>query len=816
MIMVKISKILYRYVFAFIALTFITSCDEDEVKYPLLGEEPRNLTEILSETPDLSSLLNALSQVGLDETLGTQTTYTLFAPNNNAFSGVDFAAMDSAALSNILLNHLIETGTADFTSKMATGYLQSMATGPGGNNLSFYTNNSGSIIFNGVASLVSGAYDKGATNGILHTVDALLLPPTVVAHARANSEYTMFADAIAAADLSETLNGAGPFTVFAPNNTAFSSFLTEVNGAFGWSSLGDIPVDILKDVIQSHVVSGVNFEASAVDGKSPVTMQGGSISVAGTVIDDATYSNANIVLTDIQGVNGIVHGIDKVLLSEEVFQSVLSATLNMADRCADKGYTTFLAAIDKAGMTEDFKNNELTGFIPTNDAFTIFFIGIENYGSLDDFVTEEDIAVLKGLLEYHLYAGKLLSSNLTDGGTITTLLGDDIAIDLSGDNPKLIPSFSEGAKATIENLNIGASNGVIHQINKILIPSDLAQSLGIAGAGGLQPVADNAFVYFDFNGNGFDSWWGDVAGNPVSDAAASADGTPFFDATGVQGGGWNGLFFRNGGNNFTPAAIGTNLEAYEFKFDINMKAPTTGVIKFRFQGSIGDVFYDYDLSQIEESGWVTVVLPANLLGVSDFSLVDGEFGAAYSGDSMLNFSLDNVRFEEAGGGIEPVADDAYVYFDFNGAGFDSWWGDVPGNPVTDAANSADGTPFFNATGVQGGGWNGLFFRNGGDNFTPAAIGTDINNYAFKFDINVIEAFADGVIKFRFQGSIGDVFYSYDPTELEGGKGWQTITIPASTLGVSDFSQVDGEFGAAYSDGTSMLNFSLDNIRFEKL
>lgn len=248
-----------------------------------------------------------------------------------------------------------------------------------------------------------------------------------------------------------------------------------------------------------------------------------------------------------------------------------------------------------------------------------------------------------------------------------------------------------------------------------------------------------------------------------------------------------------------------------------MKAPTNGVIKFRFQGSIGDVFYDYDLSQIEESGWVTVVLPANLLGVSDFSLVDGEFGAAYSGDSILNFSVDNIRFEEAGGGIEPVAEDAYVYFDFNvDSPYGSWWGDVPGNPVTDAANSADGTPFFNATAVQGGGWNGLFFRNGGDNFTPVAIGIDINDYAFKFDINVVEAFADGVIKFRFQGSGGDVFYSWDPTEIEGGKGWQTITIPAATIGVSDFSQVDGEFGAAYSDGTSMLNFSLDNIRFEKL
>jgi uncharacterized surface protein with fasciclin (FAS1) repeats len=815
MIMVKISKILYKYMFAFIALTCITSCDEDEVKYPLLGEEPRNLTEILTETADLSSLLAALNQVGLDETFGTETTFTVFAPNNNAFDAINVSSLDSTALRNVLLNHVLETTTADYTSTMSSGYLTTMATGPDGNNLSFYTNTEGNLKFNGVASLVAGMYDKGATNGILHEVDAVLAPPTIVDHTLANPDYSMLAEAINKADLVEALSGAGPFTLFAPNNDAFNAFMLEVNGAFGWSTLDDIPVDVLTEVLLYHVVSGSNIVSAVIDGRTPTTMQGETFSISGTTIEDSSYSNTNIVLTDVQGVNGIVHGIDKVLLPEDVFQSILSATLNMADRCADKGYTTFLAAIDKAGMTDDFKTNELTGFIPTNDAFTIFFVGIENYSSLDDFVTEEDIALLKSLLEYHLYAGKLLSSNLTNGGTISTVFGDDITVDLSGDNPKLIPSFADGPKATIEVSNIGASNGVIHQINKILIPSDLTQGLGVAGAGGLQPVAENAFVYFDFNGTGtYDSWWGDMA--DVNDAAASSDGTIFKDFNGAQGGDWTGMFFRNGGNNFTPAAIGTDLDAYEFKFDINVKAPATGVIKFRFQGSIGDVFYDWDISQIEESGWVTVVLPANLLGVSDFSLVDGEFGAAYSGDSMLNFSIDNVRFEEVKGGIEPVAEDAMVYFDFNGTGYDSWWGDVAGNPVTDAANSADGTPFFKATGVQGGGWTGLFFRNGGDNFTPATIGTDINNYALKFDINVVEAFADGVIKFRFQGSIGDVLFSWDPTEIEGGKGWQTITIPAATIGVSDFSQVDGEFGAAYSDGTSMLNFSMDNIRFEKL
>lgn len=814
--MMKLSKILYGLMFLSLSVVFFTSCKDDNELYPQLGADPKSITEIASENAELSTLFGALTQTGLDLRFNSTTTYTFFAPKNSAFSNVDLSSLSDIELQNVLLNHVLNTVRADFTSTMTTGYLRTLATGPDGTNLSFFTNTSEGLRFNGMASVVDGMTNIGATNGMVHVVDGVLMPPTVVDHAKANPSYTKFAEAIEKAGLKEDLSGEGPFTVFAPNNSAFEVFLTQVNGALGYANLDDIPVDVLKEIVLYHVVSGENILISDTDGTEQASMQGESFSVNGTVIDDKSYSSANIILTDVQGINGVVHGIDKVLLPEGVFQSILSSTLNLSQRCVDRGFTTFAVAIEKAGLTSYFINNQLTAFVPNNDAFTLFFIGIDNYSSIDDFQSAEDIAILKSLLEYHLYEGSLMESDFSNGKVITTVNGDKIEMDLSGAAPKLIPSFSEGPKSEIKVTNIGATNGIIHQIGKVLIPTSLASSLGVAGAAGLQPVADNAYVYFDFNGNGYDSWWGDISGNPVSNAAASADGTPYFDATNVQGGGWTGMFFRNAGNNFTPAAIGTALDAYEFKFDINVKAPTTGVIKFRFGGTIGDVFYDWDISQIEQAGWITVVIPANLLGVSDFSKVDGEFGAAYSGDSMLNFSIDNIRFEEAGSALEPVADDAYEYFNFNGSGFDSWWGDVPGNPVSNAAASADGTPFFNATGVQGGGWNGLFFRNGGDNFTPKAIGTDINNYALKFDINVIEAFTDGVIKFRFQGTIGDVLFSWDPTEIEGGKGWQTITIPAVSIGVSNFSQVDGEFGAAYSDGTSMLNFSMDNIRFEKL
>lgn len=789
------------------------SCDENDNLYPQLTVEPLSITEIIDEDSSLSTLSASLSQVGLDSMFALTTTYTFFAPNDDAFGNVTLEATTDEEVENILLNHALSTVTADFISKFETGYYHTLGTGPLGLNLSLYINNANSAIFNGKAELVAGAYDKGATNGVMHTVNAVLLPPTLTDHVFANPDYTSLYEALVLTELDKVLAAAdGLYTLFSPNNVAFDALMMELNGAFGWETLEDVPVEVLTEVLLYHAVASENLTSPEVDGKDLATVQGEIISISGTTIKDASYTLANIDLLDVQGINGIMHGIDKVLLPEDVFQSILGATLNIAERCEDKGYTEFIKATDKTGLTARLTEDELTAFVPNNDAFALFFIGIDNYGSLDDFQSDEDLALLKSLLEYHLYEGRLLEEDMTDGETIATVYGDDIEIE-KGSSIKLVPSLEDGGKGEIVNTNIGASNGVIQEISKVLIPKDLAQALGVAGAGGLLPVADDAFVYFNFNGEGFDSWWGDVPGNPRSDAAASADGTPFFDASNVQGGGWTGMFFRNSGNNFTPAAIGTDIDAYEFKFDINVKAPTSGVIKFRFQGTIGDVFFDWDISQIDEAGWVTVVLPANILGVSDFSLVDGEFGAAYSGDSMLNFSIDNVRFEEVGSKLEPVADDAYEYFNFNGEGYDSWWGDVPDNPVSDAAASADGTPFFGATGVQGSGWTGMFFRNSGDNFAPAAIGTDIDNYVLKFDINVLENFSDGVIKFRFQGSIGDVFYDWDATQIEGGSGWQTVSIPASALGVSDFSLVDGEFGAAYS-GSSVLNFSMDNLRFE--
>ncbi|REE27519.1 putative surface protein with fasciclin (FAS1) repeats [Winogradskyella pacifica] len=826
----KISKNFY--ISLLVVFTCFYSCKEDDDIFQSTSS-PKNISEIVSERQSLSVLADALAQVRLDSTLSSTTTYTVFAPNNSAFSDSSITSLTNEALENVLLNHVLSTVTADFTGGMETGYLTTLATGPDDNNISFYTNTEGDLIFNGVASLVDNGFDLGATNGVIHTVDAVLMPPTVVDHVMANPDYSSLASAIALSGLSETLsisdpeNENYPYTLFAPNNIAFEALIAQVNGAFGWVSLSDIPEAVLQQIILYHVVSGANTRSSEVDGTTQTSMQGDSFSISGTLIDDATYNDAEIVLVDIQGVNGVVHGVDKVLLPEDVFQSILSATLNIVERSNDRGFTTFIEAVEKVGLTNSLSTDELTAFAPNNDAFVGLFAAINNFETLADFDTPEELTVLTDLINYHLHAGSLMASQLTDGGTISTLYGDDITADLSGDNARLLPSFGDAIPSTITMANIGANNGVIHEINRVLIPEALLSALGIeTGEGGLCPVGDPSMVFFDWDANG--PWWGNVVAENT--AALSIDGSSYGRANFQTGGvGWQDLFWRNDAGTFNGAAVvGSNLSSYSLKFDMNVIEPMTdGMVRIRFNDADGvDAFYDWapwnDTGEpFTTDGWETIEIPLSVLGVPDFSLVDAEFGMAFEGaDVLLNFAIDNVRFDTPGcGGPDPIDDTSLVFFDWDANG--PWWGNVVAE--NDVSLSLDGSAYGRANFQTGSdGWQDLFWRNDAGTFNGAStVGSNLSGYVLKFDINTLEPLTAGMFRIRFNDADGvDAFYDWAPWNDTGeafdSEGWTTVSIPCSILGVPDFSLVDAEFGMAFEGADVLLNFAIDNVRFEAL
>ena len=301
------------------AVVSFSSCSEDDDDVIV---EEQNIVELAQGNADLSSLVAAATRAGLvDELSDENSNLTVFAPTNAAFSAFltanGFASVDEVPvdlLTQILLNHVVgsELKAADLT----TGYVSTLATfGATTANISLFVNTSGGVTLNGGAAVATA--DVDASNGVVHVIDEVIGLPTVVTFATSNPDFSILVQALTRPDLTtdfvEILSGSGPFTVFAPTNAAFAALLTEL----GVASLNDIPVATLEAVLTYHVV-GANVRAAALsEGQVVTTLNGGTFTIGltgGASITDENNRVANIVSTDVQGANGVVHVLDKVIL----------------------------------------------------------------------------------------------------------------------------------------------------------------------------------------------------------------------------------------------------------------------------------------------------------------------------------------------------------------------------------------------------------------------------------------------------------------------------------------------------------------------
>jgi transforming growth factor-beta-induced protein len=262
---------------------------------------PPTVADLAVANSSFTTLVSALSGAGLVPALSDpKATLTVFAPTNDAFAQLSSVPED---LKPILLYHVL--GSTVYASQVATGYAKTLSaymTNP----MDIYINTASGVKINNSATVVLA--DVVGTNGVIHVIDKVLLPPTVVGIALNNSAFTTLVSAVVKAGLAETLSGAGPFTVFAPTNDAFSALFT----ALGVSGVDALTAEQLTPILLYHVVAGNNVSSGLMNGNI-TTLQGTNISVnvgKGVVLN----GNTNVIIADVQGSNGVVHAIDKVLI----------------------------------------------------------------------------------------------------------------------------------------------------------------------------------------------------------------------------------------------------------------------------------------------------------------------------------------------------------------------------------------------------------------------------------------------------------------------------------------------------------------------
>ena len=300
---------------AFALPVFIfSSCKKDD---PVPAQ--KSIAELAAATPDLSLLSAAIEHAGLSATLSGAGTFTVFAPTNDAFTAAGLGtvdlinAQDPDALAAILLYHTL--GSIVPASAVPAGPNAAVATL---NTASIYlTKNTSGVFVNGTPVT---AADVSASNGVVHIIGRVLIPPAgnIVETAQAVPDLSYLVAAILRAstgstDVAGVLSGTGPFTVFAPTNEAFMDA--------GYATIDDINAedpDALAAILTYHVLNGWTFSSDLADGLTPATLNGGTVEVnvtgGATVKGNSNTMPSNITGVDVVTTNGVVHIIDQVLL----------------------------------------------------------------------------------------------------------------------------------------------------------------------------------------------------------------------------------------------------------------------------------------------------------------------------------------------------------------------------------------------------------------------------------------------------------------------------------------------------------------------
>ena len=410
------------------------------------------VVDIIVNSEDHTLLEAAVGAAGLADALSGEGPFTVFAPTDAAIvaltEALEITADELLALPNlgdILQYHVV--GAEAYSTDLSDGQMIETLVGE---DVTVSITSDGVFINDAQVTVA----DIAADNGVVHVIDAVLLPPapptnTVVDIIVNSEDHTLLEAAVGAAGLVDALSAEGPFTVFAPTDDAFTA-LTEAL---------DVTIDellaypLLPAVLQYHVVGAEAYSTDLTDGQEIETLLGEDVTVSITA-DGVFINNAQVIVADLAADNGVVHVIDAVLMPElEEETTVVDIIVESED------HTLLEAAVGAAGLVDALSGEgPFTVFAPTDAAIVALTEALE--------ITADDLLALPNLadiLQYHVVGAEAFAADLTDGQLIETLQGSNVTVSITADGV-----FINDAQVTVADLE--ADNGVVHVINAVLLP----------------------------------------------------------------------------------------------------------------------------------------------------------------------------------------------------------------------------------------------------------------------------------------------------------------------------------------------------------
>jgi transforming growth factor-beta-induced protein len=406
--------------------------------------------DIIATSPDHTYLKAALEQENLDVALqNSSATLTVFAPTDAAFTALATALNTNITgllalpnLSDILTYHVL-TITANAASINNGDVVNPISTT---NSIKLTKTSMGAVYAN--QAMVTTP-DVTADNGVLHIIDAVILPSETVVDLALDNGLTYLATAVIQQELLPVLtNPLANFTVFAPTNTAFDNLA----GALGTDINGILALPNLTDVLAYHVMGAKVLAGDINNGDIATTVSTtNTLKITKTAGGNVYINQAMVTTPDVMADNGVVHVLDKVVLPVET----------VVDVALSSGFTYLAAAVAQEGLLPVLTDPlaKFTVFAPTNAAFD------DLAGALNT-----DIAGLLGnpdlssILTYHVLDSEVTSSSLSNG-PVPTVNGENILVDLT--------SGVMINDASVTSADNASDNGVVHVINKVLLPSSV-------------------------------------------------------------------------------------------------------------------------------------------------------------------------------------------------------------------------------------------------------------------------------------------------------------------------------------------------------